>query len=156
MKRKLLRVIAGAVALAGVGSALLAGTAQAANTESIFLNDYNGLCLTATNAATGAVPVQTSCGNAHVFTFDITHDNIYVQGHPGQCLTDGGSEIVIGPCSGANSPLGFGSVIGPFQQLFFKNFANSYWHANGNGEPVTMVNPGSSLAVYWVFDQTSA
>lgn len=154
MKRKLLRVLAGAVALAGVTSALLAGNAHAATDVQVAvrLKDFNGLCLTATNAATGSVPVQTGCADAHVFTWDVTHDNIFVQGHPGQCLVASGSLISIGPCSGAGSPLAFGLTDGAFQQVSFRNVANSFWHASGNGNAVALIgNPGSSLAVYWEF-----
>jgi hypothetical protein len=152
MKRKLLGVLAGAIALAGVTSTLLAGKADAATLVQIRLEDFNGLCLTATNAATGSVPVPTDCADAHAFTEDLTHDNIYVQGHPGQCLVASGSLIAIGPCSGANSPLSFGAIDGDFQQVSFLNEANSYWHANGNGDAVSLIgDPGSSLAVYWHF-----
>jgi hypothetical protein len=151
MKRKLLRILAGAVALTGVASALLTGNAHAAEVQlQVRLENLNGLCLTATNAATGSVPVQTGCADAHAFTWDVTHDNIFVQGHPGQCLVASDLLIIIGPCSGANSSLAFGATDGDFQQVLFKNEANSFWHANGNGDAVSLIgNPGSSLAVYW-------
>jgi hypothetical protein len=45
---------------------------------------------------------------------------------------------------------------GDFQQISFLNEANSYWHANGNADAVSLIgDPDSSLAVYWDFVSAS-
>ena len=154
MKRKLLRVIAGAVALAGVASGLLAGNAHAATLVQVRIEALNGLCLGDTNAGTGFTPLLTTdCAHAHAFTWDQTHDNIYVQGHPGQCLAEESPGfIIIDACSGGNSVLGFGAIVdGTFQQIYFKNYANSYWRAEASGDAVLLGSAGTSTAYYWDF-----
>lgn len=87
--------------------------------------------------------------------FDSTHQNIFVQGHPGACIASGdpGNQLVTGPCSNGRSVLRQDStlVIGQtaFERLLFVN-EGTYAHANGNGQDVTMItSPGSSGAVYW-------
>jgi hypothetical protein len=155
MRRKLLKTLAGAVALAGIGSALLAGTANAAVTQNVILESPNGLCLTSLNASVGQFPVQTGCSAAHAFVFDQTHQNIFVQGHPGACIASGdpGNQLVIEPCSNGRSVLRQDATLIidgiPFERLLFVN-EGTYAHANGNGQDVSMITaPGSSQAVYW-------
>jgi hypothetical protein len=157
MRRKLLKALAGAVALAGIGSALLTGTTNAATLPNlnVRLLSPNGLCLTSLNASVGQFPVQTGCSAAHVFVFDQTHQNIFVQGHPGACIASGdpGLELVIEPCSNGRSvlrqdaTLTIGGV--SFERLLFIN-EGTYAHANGNGNNVSMITaPGTSQAVFW-------
>jgi hypothetical protein len=158
MRRKLLKALAGMLALAGIGSALLTGTANAAANplHNVKLVSPNGLCLTSLNASVGQFPVQTGCSAAHVFVFDTAHLNIFVEGHPGACIASGdpGLELVIEPCSNGRSviqqdptPLTIGQTT--YVRLRFVH-EGTYAHANGNGQNVTMItSPGSSEAVYW-------
>lgn len=157
MRKKLLKALAGLVVLVGIGSTLLAGTANAATLFNIRLLSPNGLCLTSTNASVGQFPVQTGCSDAHVFVFDQTHQNIFVQGHPGACIASGdpGNPLVIEPCSNGRSVIRVDATftIGTtqFLRVLFINFG-TYAHANGNGRTVSMItNPGSSQAVFWAF-----
>lgn len=152
MRRKLLKALAGAVVLAGIGTALFTGTANAA-TQNIILENPDGLCLTSLNASVGQFPVMTGCAAAHAFVFDETHQNIFVQGHPGACIASGdlNNPLVIEPCSNGRSVLREDATIEgtPFERLLFVN-EGTYAHANGNGQTVTMIkNPGSSQAVFW-------
>jgi hypothetical protein len=166
MRRKLLKALAGAVVLSGIGSALLAGTANAAVTENILLENADGLCLTSLNASVGQAPVMTGCDAAHAFVFDETHQNIFVQGHPGACIASGdvNNPLVIEPCSNGRSVLRqdatliltVAGVSVSFERLLFINFG-TYAHANGNGNDVSMITaPGSSQAVFWDLVQVPA
>jgi hypothetical protein len=168
MRRKLLKALAGAVALAGIGSALLTGTANAATLPNlnVKLLSPNGLCLTSLNASVGQFLPQTGCSAAHAFVFDQIHANIFVQGHPGACIASGdpGNPLVIEPCSNGRSVLRqdatliltVAGVSVSFERLLFINFG-TYAHANGNGNDVSMITaPGSSQAVFWDLVQVPA
>lgn len=152
--RKLRKSLVGAVALAGIGSALVTGTAHAAVTEDIKLESWNGLCLDANDATPGASPVQAPCAHAHNLVYDITHNNMFVQGHPGDCINSYITAVLsIGPCSDGDSVMEpddtkvNGST--DYERWRWVN-EGTYAHANGSGQRVSMItNPGTSLAVYW-------
>lgn len=151
MKRKLLRVLAGAIALTGIGSTLFTSTAYAAGVK---LLGENGLCLTVSDAVIGAVPVQTDCTQAHNIVWDTGHANIYIEGHPGFCIASGDPNafLFIDACSNGRSVLKADATNAGFFRFRFVN-VGTYAHANGNGQPITMItNPGNSLAVYWLPD----
>lgn len=158
MKRKLPKSLASAAILAVLGGTLLSGTAHAATEPvAIKLKNWNGLCLTILNASPGQLPVQTGCTDAHAFEYDAAHANIFVQGHSTDCIASGpNGDLEIESCASNAADVLFDDTTktNPSDGLQYGRieFSNegTYAHANGNGQPVTMItNPGTSLAVYW-------
>jgi hypothetical protein len=160
MKRKLRSALAGAVALAGLGSALFTSTAHAGPVVEVvkLQNGDSGLCLTSTNASVGQAPVMTQCAHAHNFVWDQLHDNIFVEGHPTACIASGdpGKELFIDPCSNGRSVLdpdgSVAGLLGTFIRFRWRNegtFAEPGAPGEGQAVDMTTTPNESRNGDYW-------
>lgn len=117
------------------------------------LKSWNGGCLTAASANAGTPISEAACGSAHNWVYG-SNGQLSLQGHTNTAAGDSGGNLVLKAGGTAvvsdsvisNGPSGF-----TYDRLYF-GVPNTYWHANGNGNNVTLIgNPGGSLAVYYAF-----
>lgn len=125
----------------------------AAGWEVVELQNWGGYCLTAATGNAGAVAIEQPCGSAHALWYQPSTGLLTLEGHSNVSFGDSGGHFELK--STGHSVATDTQKAGPsgytYDRMWF-GVAGTYWHANGNGQEVSLIgNPGTSLAVYWAW-----
>lgn len=134
------------------------GKDEAAYSETVHLQSWNGGCLSVTSTSVGSRVDEVACGSDHAWTYVPSTGELYPQGHSTVAVGDSGGNFVLKAAPGTDvhtnsiksGPDGYN-----YDQINF-NVSGTYWHASGDGKNVTFDNTSGDDANYWAFLSNSS
>ena len=151
-------------ALAGTATAATASVTHtsrvvnaAADYEVVQIVSWDGYCLTIPVANVGTRLEQVPCGDDHLWWYDPDTEDLYPEGHANVQVGDSGGYLEL-KAAGTGSPLYYdyektGTYDGESCNFVETNFgvSGTYWHANGDGQDVTLDSAYKDDANLWSY-----